>query len=322
MKSSIFSFLILLSASAFAQYPPAAGQVGSTAIPSDSACFIDWASGCSIVRGFVNISDTTATALSLNHASYGSESAVAGIADNVVVSLGDAGTAKVFFNIPLSDGSGFDFAVFENPLTDTFLELAFVEVSSDGNHFFRIPAYSFSDTASQTGGFGITDPTKIHNLAGKYRALFGTPFDIADAPDTALLRKDSITVVRLIDVVGSIDPVYASRDCEGRIINDPFPTPFESCGFDLDAVGVINNRSNTVVNEFQKTISVYPNPANDIIYIELEETEKVFIYSCSGLLVRECRGSENYIDVSGLDSGIYFLKTTSGHLAKIVIMHR
>lgn len=313
--------MILGSAFAFAQYPPAAGLAGTTAIPSDSACFIDWASGCSIVRGFVNVSDTTATALSLNHASYGVESAVAGIADNDVVSLGDAGIANIYFNTPVADGSGFDFAVFENPLTDTFLELAFVEVSSDGIHFFRFPAYSLTDTVLQTGGFGTTDPTKIHNLAGKYRALFGTPFDIADLPDTSLLKKDSITVIRILDVVGSIDPIYASRDGEGRIINDPFPTPFESCGFDLDAVGVINNRNNTGVDEFLNPIFVYPNPANDIIYIEMVENEWVFMYSCSGHLVRECKGSENYMDVSGLDSGIYFLKTTSGRSAKIVIMH-
>ncbi|MGD9492301.1 MAG: T9SS type A sorting domain-containing protein [Bacteroidales bacterium] len=321
MKTIVFLFLIQLCFFAKAQYPPAAGQAGSTAVPHDSACFIDWAGSCSIVRGFVNISDTTVVAGSSNYASYGAESNVAGIADNVVVSLGDGGVADIFFNVPLADGSGFDFAVFENALTDLFLELAFVEVSSDGIHFFRIPSYSLTDTIVQTGGFGNTDPTKIHNLAGKYRALFGTPFDIADAPDTALLRKDSITVVRLIDVVGSIDPVYASRDCEGRKINDPFPTPFESCGFDLDAVGVINNRSNTGFDEYQKIVHVYPDPASDVIYFNSSETERVFIYSCSGHLMREYNGSEKSADVSGLDNGIYFLRTSEGKSSKFIVFH-
>jgi len=319
MKAIVFSFSILLSAFTFAQYPPAAGQPGSTAIAADSTCFVDWASGCSLVSGFVNISDTTATALSFNHASYGVESDVAGIADNAVVSLGDGGIADIFFNVPLADGPGFDVAVFENPLTDLFLELAFVEVSSDGIHFFRIPAYSLTDTLTQTSGFGNTDPTKIHNLAGKYRAMFGTPFDIAEAPDTALLRKDSVTVIRLIDVVGSIDPIYASRDCEGRIINDPFPTPFESCGFDLDAVGVIHNRNNTGLDLYSNWLNVYPNPASDVIHIYMFAPEMVYIYSCDGHLVRE--SSENNIDVSCLHSGLYFLKTSSGKTAKIVIQH-
>jgi len=319
MRAVVLIFLINLCFFAKAQYPPAAGQAGSTAIPYNSVCFIDWANSCSIVRGFVNISDTTATALSLNHASYGFESDVAGIADNAVVSLGDGGIADIYFNVPLADGPGSDVAVFENPLTDLFLELAFAEVSSDGIHFFRIPAYSLTDTLTQTSGFGNTDPTKIHNLAGKYRAMFGTPFDIAEAPDTALLRKDSVTVVRLIDVVGSIDPIYASRDCEGRKINDPFPTPFESCGFDLDAVGVIHNRNNTGFEVYSGWLNVYPNPASDVIHLYMFAPEMVCIYSCDGHLVLE--SSENNIDVSSVNSGLYFLKTSSGKTAKIVIQH-
>lgn len=321
MKAIVFIFLINLCFFAKAQYPPAAGQAGSTAIPADSSCFVDWASGCNINRGFVNISDTTILALSSNHASYGSESDAIGIADNVVVSLGDAGSADIYFNVPLADGNGFDFAVFENPLTDTFLELAFVEISSDGIHFFRIPAYSLTDTLVQTGGFGATDPTKIHNLAGKYRTMFGTPFDIAEAPDTFLLRKDSVTVVRLIDVVGSIAPAYASRDCEGRIINDPFPTPFESCGFDLDAVGVIHNRSNTGFDDIQNSVSVYPVPALDNIYLNVFDGESVSLFSCSGQLVRIYEESSGTLDVSDLNAGMYILRTSTGRQAKIIVAH-
>jgi len=319
MKTFIFLLLIQGCFFAKAQYPPAAGQAGSTAVPYDSACFVDWASGCSIERGFVNISDTTVLAAASNHATYGAEADVAGMADNAVVSLGDGGVADIFFNIPLADGPGFDFAVFENALTDLFLELAFVEVSSDGVHFFRIPAYSLTDTTTQTGGFGNTEPTNIHNLAGKYRAMFGTPFDIAEAPDTTLLRKDSITVVRLIDVVGSIDPAYASRDCEGRIINDPFPTPFESCGFDLDAVGVMHNRNNTGLYDYSACLNFYPNPASDVIHIYMCPLEVVFMYSCDGHLVLESK--ESNMDVSGLNSGVYFLKTNTGKTAKMVIQH-
>ena len=35
--------------------------------------------------------------------------------------------------------------------------------------------------------------------------------------------------------------LYASYDSQGNIINDPFPTPFETGGFDLDAIGVIHS---------------------------------------------------------------------------------
>jgi hypothetical protein len=43
-----------------------------------------------------------------------------------------------------------------------------------------------------------------------------------------------------VDVVGSITPAYATYDSQGNMVNDPWPTPYSSSGFDLDAVGVIN----------------------------------------------------------------------------------
>lgn len=54
------------------------------------------------------------------------------------------------------------------------------------------------------------------------------------------LNINSITHVKIIDVVGSINPTYGTHDKNNNIINDPWPTPFNSSGFDLDAIGVIN----------------------------------------------------------------------------------
>jgi hypothetical protein len=138
--------------------------------------------------------------------------------------------------------------VFENSFSDTFLELAYVEVSSNGADFVRFPSVSLTQATTQVGGFGTLDPTNIHNLAGKYRGGFGTPFDLADLIPLAspTLDLDSITHVRVVDVVGRINaapgnPGYSpSLDADGRIINDPYSTPFPSGGFDLDGVGVIN----------------------------------------------------------------------------------
>ena len=40
--------------------------------------------------------------------------------------------------------------------------------------------------------------------------------------------------------VGSINPLYATYDSLGNMVNDPWPTNGASSGCDLDAVGVIN----------------------------------------------------------------------------------
>jgi len=108
-------------------FAPAAGINGTTAIHKDSSVFSAWATSCTVSRGYLDISDT-----SIGVTSTGTELDALGIADGTVISLGDNGSATVTFNQPILNGSGPDFAVFENGFNDDFLELAFVEVSEDG----------------------------------------------------------------------------------------------------------------------------------------------------------------------------------------------
>lgn len=234
---------LLFTASAFAgPYAPAAGQAGSTAIYKDDAAFVSWATGVDIFRGPQNINNPTGAV-----ASYGSADVALGKADNSVVSLGDGGYATLTFDTPIANGEGYDFAVFENGFSDTFLELGFVEVSSNGFDFFRFDAVSLSPTATQIGGFGSVDTTNINNFAGKYGANYGTGFDLDELSATQGLDIDNIGWIRIVDVVGSIDDAYATYDSLGNKVNDPYTTPFWSSGFDLDAVGVINEGTSSAV---------------------------------------------------------------------------
>ena len=238
-------FAIAISVTSFGQgpYAPAAGQPGSTAIHKDSSIINSWATGIEIARGWVNISDTTFHYDGSNLATFGYPALALGEANGDsynAVSLGDGGVATLTFNRTIVNGIGPDFAIFENSFSDTFLELAFVEVSSDGNRFVRFPAVSLTQTETQIDGFGTIDPTNIHNFAGKYRQGFGTPFDLDDLSDSTGIDLNNIRFVRIIDVVGSINEDYATYDSQGNMVNDPWPTPFSSSGFDLDAVAIIN----------------------------------------------------------------------------------
>jgi len=213
---------------------------------------------------------------------------VIGIAGtNGVVSLGDGGSAICTFQYPIKNGIGNDFAVFENSFDDTFLELAFVEVSSDGINFVRFPSHSLTDTTLQTNTFGTTDATKINNLAGKYRSSYGTPFDLQELSSNPILNINYITHVKIIDVVGSVNKQYAKRDSYNNMINDPWPTPFPNGGFDLDAIGVIHQNTSVGLkeNNLDDNLYLYPNPINkgeklllstskDILFVSiLKETD-------------------------------------------------
>ena len=253
LATASFFLVVALAQGVFAgPFAPAAGQTGSTAIHYDDSHIVAWGSAVGeLVRGPYDISDPDSPLVS-----FGNPEAVLGEANgfdpmtglpltspNAVVSLGDAGFITVLFPSPIRDGPSWDFAVFENAFDDTFLELAFVEVSSDGIHFVRFPCTSLTQTATQVSQSTTTnalDPTNLDGLAGKYRVGWGTPFDLSALVGTPNLDVNNVTAVRVVDVVGSIDPLYARKDGGNRIINDPWPTPFNTGGFDLDAIGVLN----------------------------------------------------------------------------------
>ncbi len=230
-------------------YPPGPGSPGSDAVPASDPRIVNWAATATVVRGPVDINFPAGARASFGSAADATGPSTATAEDPFdVVSLGDGGSATLTFDPPFGDIPGPDFAVFENGFSGGFLELAHVEVSSDGVRFFRFPSVSLTPTDRQVDSFEAIDPTRIHNLAGKHPAGFGTPFDLAELRHHApALDIERITHVRVIDVVGSIHPAHASHDSEGRVINDPYPTPFHSGGFDLDAVGV-----------FSRTATGYP----------------------------------------------------------------
>jgi len=309
MRNLILSAIFVLSCfGGMAQYAPAAGKIGSTAIYKDSSAIVSWATLCSVVRGWQNIADHSA-----GKTTAGTESAVSGKADNNTISLGDGGTAIVQFAQAITNGPGPDFAVFENSFDDYFLELAFVEVSSDGQNYFRFPAHSLTQTDSQVVTFGKLKCEKIHNLAGKYRVGYGTPFDLEELKNTPGLDIMHISHIKIIDVVGSIDTLYGSKDSAGNMINDPYPTIFPSGGFDLDAVAVLHSATSLNNAVGMLDLKMYPNPVSDILNIDIANQADMEIVSMQGklLLKRHLQAGINSVEVSMLSKGVYLLRLGS-----------
>ncbi len=301
--------LAMVPVSLWAQFAPAQDKPGTTAMHADSSAFVAWATGCTVERGLMRI-DKPENGL----ASFGEETLALGVPGGTmdVVSLGDGGTATLTFESPICNGIGPDFAVFENGFAnaqnpDTWaLELGFVEVSSDGENFFRFPAVTYVQTETQLGNAGSIVPEQLHNFASKYGAFYGTPFDLDEVEDNALLDKNHITHVRIVDVVGNIDPQYATYDSEGHIINDPWPTGFASSGMDLDAVGVIHDIAHDVQENETIAIALYPNPVKERLTVNAENLQAVEIFNLVGQLVLTSNSS--VINFDNLNEGVYFVR--------------
>ncbi len=314
MRKILFFGFLLYNLIIQAQFAPPAEQEGTTAIEADSDIFVAWAEEGIVQQSWMDISDTL-----LGKVSYGEVENIFGLADNNTISLGDGGFAKIHFSTPLINEEGFDFAVFENSFSDDFLELAFVEVSSDGENFFRFPAVSNTQVDTQIATFGTIDATKIHNLAGKYRAMFGTPFDLEDLSGIQGLDINQITDMKIIDVIGSINPDVASYDSQNQIVNDPYPTSFASGGFDLDAIGVIHDTEhNVVIIEEDMNLIISPNPFSNMLYIKKipKDIQEIEIFSPEGVIITSCligKDPNIQINLSKWTKGVYFVKFNGKH---------
>ncbi len=251
-------------------FASAAGEDGTTAVSKDDPAIVGWATGFTEIIYGASVAERWQTPeKSLGPAEGNSLD---------VVVLGRGGSVTLSFTNPITNGPGADFAVFENSFSPTFLELAWVEVSSDGEHFVRFPNLSYVP-APESGSVGAVDPTDLFGFAGKYQQGFGTPFDLETLADVRTAIRDgtdafapdfreaftngfeggtgldleSIRYIRLVDVVGDGSAV----DAGDVAVYDPYPTT-GSAGFDLDAVAVLNEAA---PNGLDQTIT-FPSIGN------------------------------------------------------------
>ena len=301
---------------ATAQFDPAGGEPGSKAIHRNDAAFGYWADSVKLVKGLQQINTP-----GLGPVTLGQASDALGAPDNSTVSLGDGGQATFYFDQPIVNIEGADFAVFENGFKwpgGYFLELAFIEVSSNGKDFVRFPATSKADTTKQTSNLAYMECEWFDNLAGKHQAPYGTPFDLEELKDSSdELKIDSVRYIRIVDVVGSLNDSFASYDQFGTKINEPWPTNFPSGGFDLDALGILEWAVST--NDLhERQFRFGPNPARanvDLnVYFEFEEA---WITNGQGSVIEHYENGQSQL-LAPKSTGIYFVqfKTRKGLITR------
>jgi len=239
-------------------YSPPAGTDGSEAIHMNSELITGWAIGWTNYQ--IGARANPEWQILTN---------ALGKADGTsfdIVSLGAGGSITMLFDPPITDGPGPDFAIFENAFNHAFLELAFVEVSTDGTNFHRFPSHSLTPDPDPDPGspFVSIDASDLAGLAGTFVQGFGTPFDIADIPLPPACNLTQVRWVRLIDIIGD----GLTLDSLGNKIFDPTPTE-GSAGFDLDAIGVIHFDLTTALTADRSGVRVwFDAPTNRMYHVE------------------------------------------------------
>ena len=258
---SKFFFVTSLFVCGFACSPAIAGiysgptdTVGGIdpAIPSTDSRFVEWANRIDPARTAFAPRGSTAINQSPTAFNHLGDLAALEIANGV-----SPGYLTVTFPTGIRNGSGADFAVFENGFNfgtnsagvpGLFAEFAYVDVSTNGTDFARFPSI-YLNGGPLPGGFGSNfsafDVTNVYNLAGKHAAGFGTPFNLDDLSGNALvtggrLDLNNIQYVRLFDIPGN----GSFLDSQGNPIFDNWLTTGTG-GFDFRlgpglGIGVLN----------------------------------------------------------------------------------
>ena len=135
------------------------------------------------------------------------------------------------------------------------------------------------------------------------------------------VRHESVSA--FVDVVGAVNGNHIQHDSNGNPINDPYPTAFPSCGFDLDAIGVIHQGPLGMNENEIGQFTVYPNPVESTgsIFVSSDFLiEELTLLSLSGEAV--LRSHSNSLRLNQLKSGVYLLQIqTEGNkrTSKIVV---
>lgn len=83
---------------------------------------------------------------------------------------------------------------------------------------------------------------------------------------------------------------------------------FNGDDINISALKVYFHDTSSVKETAAPTLSVYPNPANDVIRIENGSDNVVEIYNATGQLMMSVEANNGNISVSGLPAGLYLLK--------------
>ena len=71
-----------------------------------------------------------------------------------------------------------------------------------------------------------------------------------------------------------------------------------------------------------KDVNIYPNPTSGLVYVDVESSFDVVIYNYQGQVVKKLYGNNDYIDMSDLNEGMYFVevKTKDNVIVKKVLV--
>lgn len=188
------------------------------------------------------------------------------------------------------------------------------DIISMSTHFVGIGAClidNFTITETQNkGGVVSEDGTKISvefveimtDPAGNEASFNVTVNGAANVVTAVALNADDNTKVdlTLTDAVAAGDAVVVEYT-PGTLVS---AGGTEITTFTITVQEGVSSISNNTVNN---ALSLYPNPANDMVYFNVENVTNVDVFNVTGKLVQSATGNVTTLNINELNSGVYFV---------------
>lgn len=159
-------------------------------------------------------------------------------------------------------------------------------LSEDGTQVIVEFIETIDDPAGNEGSFSVT-------VGGAANAVTGIALDDTDLNKVILTVTDAIT-----------------GDAE-VVVNYTPGTLATTGGTEITDFSLSVGSSTSTAIKFKENVeivSLYPNPAKDLISFDVKNVEKVEVFNITGKLMQEVKANVNKVNISDLVSGVYFVK--------------
>lgn len=193
---------------------------------------------------------------------------------------------------------------FEDDFSNDYFNWQFNDIVFDGVEYY-LSAKARKQNNGGPGAFII----KINGIGEWQNTATG-------ANDYFYKTNNLVEIKNLAIVPGSSENKFVFT---GSISHDNPPYSYSESVFGR-LVWATHGGSTGIDDVTQNFLSIYPNPANTVLNIELNENTHIEIINLLGKTVstQKLNAGINSIDVSGLTSGVYFIQTERGVIEKFV----
>lgn len=166
--------------------------------------------------------------------------------------------------------------------------------------------------------FPDANAPEIEGLETTYHINTATTIDLKDK----VSDKDNLAaaIVKDLEIIENNGIAEISINGKEELVINPLKNGTAKIKLSFNSNGKVVEQNITIstavlgTNDLSKsTVNIYPNPVENILYIEVKDADKAEIYNITGAKITEktLQKGKNQIDVSSLQKGVYIIKVNN-----------